>query len=401
MLSWFRKNKEEKPRVHAPSMHPKAQEALKKTQALESGANRALAQVKNVIAVASGKGGVGKSTVTTNLAAALREQGYKVGVMDADIYGPSQAALLGSNEKPAVFDNMIVPVEKHGIKFMSMALLGTAGDRPVVWRAPMATKAVDQFLRAVRWGELDYLLIDLPPGTGDIHLTLTQLAPLSGAVIVTTPQKIASDIAARGLQMFKEVNVPILGVIENMSGFICSHCGKETSIFKKGGAKDLAEKFKVPMLASIPLDPRIMEESDSGEPIYLDKSAQVREAFLNLTNNLVKELDKVKGQFGEEPSSLQVKEDGSLELAWGKETPKALSAYDLRVKCQCALCVDEFTGKPLLDPKTVPLDIKIGRIDAVGRYGLSIHFSDGHNTGIYHFKKLRELLAQAKESLMV
>lgn len=226
--------------------------------------------VRHVIAIASGKGGVGKSTVTANLAHALAAQGARVGVLDADIYGPSQPQMLGSPigaPKPGADENgILIPAERAGVKFMSMGLLSQA-DGAVVWRAPMATKMIQQFLGGVKWGELDYLLIDLPPGTGDVQLTLAQQARLSGAIIVTTPQQVAVGIAKKGLRMFQNLNVPILGVIENMSGFHCAHCGHDTAVFKVGGGRDLALELKLPFLGAIPLDPNVMMSGDAGVPL--------------------------------------------------------------------------------------------------------------------------------------
>ena len=194
-----------------------------------------LSGVKNIIAVASGKGGVGKSTVSANLAVALAQAGHKVGLMDADIYGPSQPGMFGSdNVQPEVINNLLKPKRNHGVDFISMGLL-VGDDTPVIWRAPMAMKMIQQFINSVMWGELDYLLIDLPPGTGDVQLTLAQQASLTGAVIVTTPQQVALGIAKKGLKMFEQVKVPIVGIIENMSGFTCSHCGELTEVFKGGG----------------------------------------------------------------------------------------------------------------------------------------------------------------------
>ncbi len=196
--------------------------------------------VKNIIAIASGKGGVGKSTVSTNLAYALKEAGFKVGLMDADIYGPSQPGMLGAElEPPRVVGGQLKPTSRYGMSFISMGLF-LGGGGPVIWRAPMAMKMVQQFIGNVLWGDLDFLLIDLPPGTGDVQLTLAQQAHLTGAVIVTTPQEVALGVARKGLKMFEQVNVPIIGIIENMSGFICAHCGKETAIFGSGGGQRMA-----------------------------------------------------------------------------------------------------------------------------------------------------------------
>ncbi|MDH4100394.1 MAG: Mrp/NBP35 family ATP-binding protein [Nitrospirota bacterium] len=228
---------------------------------------RLLPQVKNFIAVASGKGGVGKSTVSANLALALAEAGASVGLLDADIYGPSIPIMMGVREKPQIVDKKMVPHTKYGIKFMSLGFL-MADDSPVIWRGPLVMQAVEQLLRDVVWGELDYLVIDLPPGTGDAQLTLTQKVPLSGAVIVTTPQDVALIDAKKGLAMFQKVNVPVLGIIENMSYFQCPHCNERTEIFSHGGARAYSEQMGVPFLGEIPLEPAIRLGGDNGKPIF-------------------------------------------------------------------------------------------------------------------------------------
>ena len=240
-----------------------------------------LENVRFKIAVASGKGGVGKSTVSTNLALALKELGYSVGMLDADIYGPSQQMMLGIEGRPQIDerDEKIMPMENHGVKTMSLGLI-TDPDTPVIWRGPMVMKALDQFLTDVKWGELDFMIIDLPPGTGDAQLTLTQKVPLTGAVVVTTPQDVALIDARKGLAMLRKVNVPVLGIVENMSYFICPCCNTRTEIFSHGGGKAAAERLKVPFLGEIPLNPAIREGGDTGTPILVASPASPEaEAF--------------------------------------------------------------------------------------------------------------------------
>nr|WP_286162356.1 iron-sulfur cluster carrier protein ApbC [Methylobacillus flagellatus] len=222
--------------------------------------------VKNVIAVASGKGGVGKSTTSVNLALALAAEGARVGILDADIYGPSQPQMLGISGRPDSEDGKsIEPMMGHGLQAMSIGFLVDT-DTPMVWRGPMVTGALEQLLRDTRWKELDYLVIDLPPGTGDIQLTLAQKVPVTGAVIVTTPQDIALLDARKGLKMFEKVGIPILGIVENMSTHICSNCGHEEHIFGAGGAAHMCADYNVELLGSLPLDIRIREQADSGTP---------------------------------------------------------------------------------------------------------------------------------------
>lgn len=229
-----------------------------------------LPSAKNIIAVASGKGGVGKSTVAANLAVALARSGARVGLLDADIYGPSMGIMLGVTEKPKVDSagEKMVPIEAHGIKVMSLGFL-LDPNTPVIWRGPMVMKALEQLLGDVAWGELDYMVVDLPPGTGDAQLTLTQKVPISGAVIVTTPNEVALIDARRGLAMFQKTQVPVLGIIENMSFFVCPHCKGETDVFSRGGGERTARELGVPFLGAVPLDPEARATGDSGTPVVL------------------------------------------------------------------------------------------------------------------------------------
>jgi ATP-binding protein involved in chromosome partitioning len=237
--------------------------------------------VRNLIAVASGKGGVGKSTVAVNFALALAAEGAKVGLLDADIYGPSQPRMLGLlGKRPETHDGkMLEPLVAHGIEAMSIGFL-VDDQQPMAWRGPMVTSALNQLLTQTRWGDLDYLVIDMPPGTGDIQLTLAQRVPVSGAVIVTTPQDIALADARKGLEMFQKVHVPVLGVVENMSLHICSHCGHEERIFGEHGGRNLSDQYGVPLLGSLPLDGRIREETDRGLPtVATDPKSPIARAF--------------------------------------------------------------------------------------------------------------------------
>ncbi len=222
--------------------------------------------VRNVVAVASGKGGVGKTTVAVNLAIALQRLGARVGLLDADIYGPNVPVMLGTAAMPrAVDERTILPVEAYGVKMISMGLLNP-GDRPLIWRGPMLHGVLQQFLRSVQWGELDYLVVDLPPGTGDVPLTLVQSVPLSGAVIVTTPSAVALADVRKAVEMFRQVNVPILGVVENMSYLNCPHCGHRVDVFGYGEGRRMAEMFGVPFLGEIEIDPQIRLGGDTGKP---------------------------------------------------------------------------------------------------------------------------------------
>jgi ATP-binding protein involved in chromosome partitioning len=224
--------------------------------------------IAHVLAVASGKGGVGKSTTAANLAVAMASLGKRVGLMDADIYGPNVPVMMGLKQQPEMRDGKIIPLERHGVKFISLGLI--AGDGvPVIWRGPMLAKMVTQFLQDVLWAPLDCLVIDLPPGTGDVQLTLTQMAPINGAVIVTTPSKVALEDVRRGVEMFRTVQVPVLGVIENMSTYVCAKCATETSIFGHGGGKHTADLYDIPFLGEIPLDMALQQGGDSGVPLVV------------------------------------------------------------------------------------------------------------------------------------
>ena len=229
--------------------------------------------VQYIVAVGSGKGGVGKSTVAVNLAAALAQDGLRTGLLDADIYGPSIPVMIGLNASPGTRDvdgrKLIQPLERHGLKTMSLGFLLPPGAPPVIWRGPMVGSAVKQMLGDVEWGELDYLVVDLPPGTGDAQLTLAQVVPLTGAVIVLTSQDVALNIANKALAMFQKLNVPVLGIVENMGAFVCPACGTATPIFSRGAGERVARERGVPFLGTVPLDPAIVESGDAGTPIVI------------------------------------------------------------------------------------------------------------------------------------
>jgi ATP-binding protein involved in chromosome partitioning len=252
----------------------------------ESAEASVLPGVRNVVAVASGKGGVGKSTVAVNVAAGLAARGARVGLFDADIYGPNVPRMVDADEAPqATPDETLVPPERYGMKLMSMAFLVGEED-PVIWRGPMVHKMLTQMWEIVEWGQLDYMVVDLPPGTGDTQLSLLQSVPVTGAVITTTPQEVALDDARKGLEMFGKHETPVLGIAENMASYRCPDCGSQHDIFGSDGGKRFAEEHDMPLLGSIPLDPAVRTGGDSGQPIVLDDDSETGEAFRELAANV-------------------------------------------------------------------------------------------------------------------
>lgn len=366
----------------------------------------ALSGVRNVVAIASGKGGVGKSTVATNLALALARLGAKVGLMDADVYGPSVPILLGSaTVTPTVKDGNIEPIERFGIRFMSMGLL-TGEEQPVIWRGPIATRLIQQFLNQVHWGELDYLLVDLPPGTGDVQLTLTQSAPLTGAVVVTTPQDLAVGVTLRGLRMFEQVQVPILGIVENMSTFACPHCGEHTNIFPTGGGERAADELAYKFLGSVPLDPALVRASDSGVPLLAtDAGAETpaAKAFMGIAQNVAAQISIVLEHTAKATCKpTEIKSDTTeLVITWSDELTTKHGFRMLRQSCPCAHCVDEWTGDLRLDPESVPADIRPLDVKPIGHYALQVIWSDAHASGIYTFSRLRDMAGVQKAETAV
>src|SRR5712664_4076596 len=255
--------------------------------------------VKNLVAVASGKGGVGKTTVAVNLALALAKMGHKVGLLDADVYGPNVPIMLGSTQEPmATPQQRIIPVDAQGVKMISMGLLNP-GDKPVIWRGPMLHSVITQFLRSVEWGELDYLVIDLPPGTGDVQLTLIQTVAVTGAVVVTTPSLVAVADVRKAIEMFRQVNVEVLGVVENMSSFACPHCGKAIDIFGHGEGAKTALAYGVPVLGEIEIDPRIRIGGDTGKPVAaLGEEGAGAKSLYSLARAVVNRLAEVGATTG-------------------------------------------------------------------------------------------------------
>jgi ATP-binding protein involved in chromosome partitioning len=355
--------------------------------------DRMIPRVKEVVAVASGKGGVGKSTASANLALALAKTGAKVGLMDADVYGPSIPTILGITEKPATADQRIFPVKKYGIKVISMGLFVAPNDA-VIWRGPMLHKMVQDFLGVVDWGELDYLLIDLPPGTGDIQLSLCQTIPLTGAVIVSTPQDVAWNVAQKAIVMFDKLNTPILGIVENMSYYVCSHCSTREEIFGSGGAEKAAIFLGIPYLGGIPLVTAIRETADAGDPVvHSDPQSASSQSFIQIAENMVSEIKKRQGRFDAKTIPLKIGPPGQehIEIEWNDGKKSVYRARNLRAACPCAGCVDEITSIRNIKVESLSPNLTAIGIYPVGRYALQILWSDGHNTGLYGYNYLRKL----------
>jgi ATP-binding protein involved in chromosome partitioning len=377
--------------------------------------------IRHLIAVASGKGGVGKSTVSVNLALALQQVGGRIGLMDADVFGPSIPGMLGlpTGQQPeATPDRKLVPPERHGLKTISMGML-REDDDPAILRGPMVGKYLSLFVGSVQWGQLDALILDLPPGTGDTQLTLAQSFPLSGAIIVTTPQDVSLKIARRGLRMFETLHVPILGIIENMSTFTCPHCGRDTDVFRRGGGERMSQQLGVPFLGAIPLDADIVTGGDEGRPIVVDKPKSVAaQAYRAIAAELAGGLEGLptsalrafvwtwETNEGEPawvdtairpsgsrttPVGFRRRDARTLSVLWQDGRRDDFDVRDLRLACHCAVCVEETSGRALLDPKSVRPDIAPREISSVGNYAIRFSWNDGHSTGIYSFEHLRAL----------
>jgi ATP-binding protein involved in chromosome partitioning len=352
--------------------------------------------VKNIVPVASGKGGVGKSTVSVNLAVALAQSGAQVGLLDADVYGPSIPTIMGVKEPPHQgAGHTIIPPVTQGVKIMSMDFFTPPG-KAIIWRGPMLHKAVEQFLGQVEWGELDYLIVDLPPGTGDIQLSLCQIIPLTGAVIVSTPQDVALRVAEKAILMFDQLHTPVLGLVENMSGVICSHCGHREEIFGSGGVRRYAMENGLPFLGEIPLATEIRSYSDEGLPVVVAApESPGAQAFIRVAENLaaqisIQAIGTTKSE-APEPVAIEQPAPTQIRIQWQDGHESLYDTYRLRVACMCAFCVSETTGERLLDPKAVSRDVHPVAINPVGRYALNFEWSDGHSSGIYTYERLREL----------
>jgi ATP-binding protein involved in chromosome partitioning len=349
-------------------------------------------QVKHLVAIAAGKGGVGKSTVTVNIALALKEKGLKVGILDADLYGPSLRRMLPEDRLPAQAGKNLVPALCAGISMISMGFFRRQDEAAAV-RAPIANGVISQFLNQVDWGPLDYLLIDFPPGTGDVQLTLAQQARLSGAVMVTTPQEVALMDVRKAIHLFHQVKVPVIGIIENMSYFLEPRTGEKLYLFGRQGGERLAAENGVPLLGQIPVDPALSRSGDQGISLFSEQSGaqpETLQTFRNAAEQVGEEIKRIAQQQGM-LSKFYQKNPRTLTIEWldGQETEFRLS--DLQKHCPCAACVDEMTGKPLLDPHSVREDVGASQIIPIGRYAMRIRYTSGCSHGIYTYDMLYQL----------
>lgn len=338
-----------------------------------------LQDVQNIIAVASCKGGVGKSTVAANLANTLAQRGFKVGLLDADLFGPSVPTLFNAHDATIyqTKEKMLIPYETNGLKLMSFGFL--MGSGPAIMRGPMVAGYMQNILGQVAWGELDYLILDMPPGTGDIQLTITQNIQINGAVIVTTRQSLSVVDVEKGIQMFEKVNVPMLGIVENMAHFICDNCDEKHHIFGDR-ATSFEERYGLETLAELPI-----KKSLTGRIGDVEFDADIN----LMVDNTIKSLGR---QSGEQLSRPEISHDEkAVTLAWENGESLTINNHELRCACACASCVDEFTGEKILVEENVPADIKAEQITPIGNYAVLIHWSDGHNSGIYPYKKLKEI----------
>ena len=339
-----------------------------------------LEKIDTVIAVSSCKGGVGKSTIAAHLAIAMKRQGLNVGLLDADIFGPSIPTLFNIHDAQVIMtQDKLIPVDIHGVKVMSLGFM--IGDSPAVMRGPMVSGYIQQLLTQTDWGKLDYLIIDMPPGTGDIQLTLVQRAAIDGALIVSTPQALSLVDVAKGIVMFEKVNVPVLGIVDNMSYFVCDKCDTKHYIFGQG-SQTIKERFGIPTLAELPMIQGVsnLENENAGMDI---QPIQV------LADNLHREIGKRRIAGKDQPSIVPIGD--KLHIRWPDGHENVLQNREVRLACKCAQCVSEYTGDQLLDPDSVPEKIEVFEIQPLGNYAISIAWSDGHSSGIYAWEYLKDL----------
>ncbi|MBI9096963.1 MAG: P-loop NTPase [Spirochaetaceae bacterium] len=356
----------------------KVQVVMTARQTRYGNSSDSLKKVKHVIAVASAKGGVGKSTIAATLACEFAAKGFKVGLLDTDLFGPSLPTLFNIHESQIVQrENMLIPMEYNGLKLMSFGFL--LGDAPAIMRGPMVSGYIQQLLTTVEWGELDYLFIDMPPGTGDIQLTISQTIKLDGAVIVTTRSSLSLVDVARGILMFEKVQIPTLGVVENMAYFICDNCEKEHFIFGEKKS-DLSERFGIETIAHIPVDSNRAKPFDTYETNAVNS---------DLADSLIRQVGKISAD-AVAPPEVKLLSDRVI-FTWLGNPPIEIENHILRDACKCALCVDEYSGEKTLKTEDIPQDIHALEVTPLGNYAVSIQWSDGHTSSIYPYKTIRSI----------
>ena len=368
-----------------------------KSKPLMSKVGEGLQGVRYIVAVASCKGGVGKSTTAVNLAYSIAKMGASVGIFDADIYGPSLQTLVKA-EFNGLFKqrNLILPVEYAGVKLMSFAYASAnTGGGPAIMRGPMVTQVINQLLTGTKWGDLDYLIIDMPPGTGDTQLTLSQLIPMTAAVIVTTPQELSFVDVVKGIQMFDKMKIPTVAVVENMSYFICRNCHAKHEVFGKGSMQKLVEQFGFNNAFTLPIEQEVSRLSDLGTPIVLEKpNSSVTKQFNTITDAVVREISKLVHGNCKKPEVSYDPDRGILFVSPSGET-FTIGSTALRLACRCAHCINELTGEQVLRPGDVSEDIEPEVINPLGNYAVTISWSDGHSS-IFPYEMLAKEMSSNK-----
>ncbi len=358
--------------------------------------------VNHIVAVASCKGGVGKSTVAMNLAFALKEKGAKVGLFDADIYGPSLPTLIRlASEELVIQDKRITPLEYEGVKLMSFGYSQTTTNQkgPAILRGPLVSQLIQQLLTGTHWGELDYLVLDLPPGTGDIQLTLMQLLSMSAAVIVTTPQLLSFVDVVKGIQMFDRLSVPIVSVVENMSYFVCDHCTTQHDIFGSGASERLAAQFGFKHIHKIPLLPSIGDAVDQGVPTMIaDPTGEAAGIFRAIADTVIAQIEHIVTSGSDTLPNVRYEEADYQIIVTEAHSDRThlIDPRQLRLKCRCAECVNELTGASNIRPELIPRRVRPLEINAVGNYAIGVNWSDGHSSLVpfeylLHFHQLAQV----------
>lgn len=347
--------------------------------------------VKHIVAVSSCKGGVGKSTVAVNLAYALSGRGFKVGLFDADIYGPSLPTMVQIEDAALYQDgDFIVPLAYLGVKLMSFGFIPSAGGAAIM-RGPMVTQIINQLLTTTKWGELDYLVLDLPPGTGDVQLTLTQLIPITAAVIVTTPQQLSFVDVVKGIQMFDKLKVPTVAIVENMSYFMCPNCSTKHYLFGQGARQRIIDQYGIRNSYEMPVDPELSRCGDGGIPyVLVQPKADATRLFLDLADAVHREVGALEQGRHLRPT-VSFKPGAGIEVRLADDARGTIHPAVLRRVCRCASCVEEFSGRQLLKPEDIAENIYPLRMQPMGNYAIAIQWSDGHSSSIYPYEVLLEL----------